>query len=217
MEEKSLPDVDYVSLAKNGLQLPENDFNLIRDALTQGAQEAKNFLNAGDDQWLVLIFSNDTPTLGYSQEKDVICFSINLLNQQILRQSQLQYKDQLILFIPDIFYVITKYLNWVKLLGRESTIHHYQRTGSSLLKVKFPEKLPDAFSSRLLQLSDVEVEARSIGDKIAQVQNEIPMWKEVDAYLSKNYPQYFNKSIEELSILPKPNLPISFEMEYYLV
>lgn len=209
--------MDYKTLSQNGLQLSEVDFNVILKSLTIGAEEAKTFLNVASDIWPKFNFSNHTTSLGFSAKADAICLSMTNLNQQAVRIAPLEYKDQLIVFMPDVFYIIVKYLYWLKLLGREATIHHYQKVGSPKLRVQFPEKLPVSFSHKLLLLSNVETEARAIADEIAKVHDENPTWKNVDAYLSQNYPQYYNKTIEELSVLPKPDLPISFEMEYYAV
>ena len=208
---------DYKSLTKNGLQLSENDYNLILDSLTNGAEEAKKYLGVTSDPWPKFNFSNDSLALGYSSRDDMICLSLSHLNQAVSRSSQLEFKDQLIMFIPDVFYIIVKYIYWLRLLGREATIHRYQKFGNPLLFKQFPDKLPASVSRKALILSDVEVEARKIIDAIILQKEENPIWENVDTYFSKNYPQYYNKSIEELAKLPKPEFPISFEMEYYAI
>lgn len=207
--------MDYNSLLKNGLRLSESDFNLIRDSLVSGALEAKKYLNAVDDSWPKFIFDNDVDVLGYSSQHDAISLSLSRLNQADRDSTKLEYKDQLLVFVPDIFYIIVKYTYWLKLLGIESTIHRYQKIGNPLLKKQFPEKLPLPPSPKKLLLSDVEIEARRITDEIIVQLGEIPIWKNFEAYLSKNYPQYYDKPIEDLIKLPKIILPISFEMEYY--
>jgi len=209
--------VDYGSLVKNGLQLPENDFNLIRDSLFKGCEEVKKYLGVENDPWPKFDFSNDIPVLGFYSKDDSICISVNNLNQQSSRSTPLEYKDQLIVFMPDVFYIITKYLYWLKLFGREATIHRYQKLGNPKLHVPFPESLPASFSAKLLLLSNIEVEARTISDAVAKEHEEVPIWENVNAYLSKNYADYYNKSLEDLAKLPKPHFPISFEMEYYTV
>ncbi len=209
--------IDYNELIKKGLRLSEADFKVILNSLITGAEEAKKFLNASDDLWPKFNFSNDIAALGFSSKADAICLSMSNLNEQAGHLTPLEYKDQLIVFMPDVFYIIIKYLYWLKLLGREATIHRYQKIGNAKLHVQFPDKLPASFSPKLLLLSNVEVEARIISDDIASEQGENPIWKNVDDYLSKNYPQYYNKPIEELAKLSKPDFPISFEMEYYAV
>lgn len=121
------------------------------------------------------------------------------------------------MFIPDVFYIVVKYIYWLKLLGREATIHRYQKVGNPLLQVAFPENLPATFSTKQLLLSRLEVEARRVTDEITQLQGETPIWRSVDNYFSQKFPQFYNKSIEELANLPKPNFPISYEMEYYSI
>jgi hypothetical protein len=217
MENQPAPTVDYNSLTKRGLQLSENDFNLIRDSLGTGAEEAKKYLNVATDVWPKFIFESGVQVLGYSSQHDAISLSLNLLNQAAARTTNIEYKDQLLCFMPDVFYIIVKYTYWLKLLGREATVHRYQKIGNPLLKKKFPEVIPASLSSRALLLSDVEVEARTITDAITIQLGEIPIWKNFDAYFSKNHAEYYNKPIDELEKLPKLTLPISFEMEYYTV
>lgn len=206
---------DYDSLVKNGLQLSESDFNLIHNSLAAGSQEAKKYLNISSESWPRFIFVSDIQVLGYASQHDAISLSLNHLNQEDLRKAPLEYKDQLLCFMPDVFYIIVKYTYWLKLLGREATIHRYQKIGNPLLKKQFPDKLPPSFSHKTLLLSDFEVEARRLTDAITEQLGENPIWKNFDAYLSKNYPHHYNKSIEELQKLPKITFPISFEMEYY--
>ncbi len=206
---------DYNYLIKKGLTLSGEDFSLIHDSLITGANEAKKYLNVSNDLWPKFNFSNDSPTLGYNSLDDTICLSLNHINQAASRSTPLKYKDQLIMFMPDKFYIIVKYISWLKLLGREATIHRYQKIGNPLLYMKFPETLPSTLSTKLLIFSDVEVEARTVNDKIAAMSGEKPIWIKVNAYFSENYPQYYNKSIMELAKFPKPDLPISFEMEFY--
>ncbi len=208
---------DYNSLKSKGLLLTEVDFSQIINSLIAGSHEAKKYLNVENESWPKFNFSNDISALGYSAEHDAICLSINYLNQLAGNLIPLQYKDQLVLFMPDTFYIIIKYLFWLKLLGRESTIHRYQKKEHQLLKARFPKDQSPSQTSKLMLLSDIEVEARDVSDKIALVHNEIYLWKNVDTYFSQNYPEHYNKSIEELIALPRPNFEATTEMEYYLI
>lgn len=215
MDIKEVKSFNFVELSKNGLQIPEESFNLIRDNLLKGVTLAKNWLNVQQDSWPKFNFSNDASALGYSSNDDAICISVNHLNQAFSNTAPLEYKDQLLLFIPDVFYLIVKYLYWLKLFGIESTIHRFQRSGNPKLHSQFPQSLPPAFSTRLLLFCSAEVEARTVVDTIVGEAGDNIIWKNVDKYFSANYPQYYNKSIEELSKLAKPEFKLSFEMEYY--
>lgn len=215
MDKKEINTIDFKSLSANGLLLPEESFKLILDQLTKGANEAKNFLNAQNEDWPKFNFSKDTHTLGYSVNDDAICVSINHLNQALARSTQLEFKDQLLMFIPDLFYIIVKYIYWLKLIGREATIHRYQKIGNPELHIPFPKSLPITFSPKLLLFSNLEVEARTMLDAVNQHNGENAIWKNVDVYLSQKYPQYYNKSIDELNGMQKPDFPMSFEMEFY--
>ena len=217
MENSDIQSTDYKVLINNGLRLAMNDFNLIRDSLVGGAQEAMKYLNVQNDTWPKFNFSNDIPSLGYSSATDAICLSINHLNQADTRSTTLEFKDQLLMFIPDVFYIIVKYTFWLKLLGIESTIHRYQKIGNPLLFTQFPLKLTQPYTSRQLLLSNFEVEARKITDEITLQLGENQIWKNVDDYFAKNYTEYYNKSIEEIAKLPKPTFPISYEMEFYTI
>lgn len=215
MENQALQTTDYNTLLSNGLKLSEADFKLILTLMTTGAEEAKTYLNVPADNWPRFNFSNETHTLGYSSSNDAICISINHINQAAARSTQLEFKDQLVMFIPDKFYLIEKYTYWLKLLGREATIHRYQKAGNPRLHIPFPAALPQGFSIKLLFLSNLEVEARKAVDEIAQNNKERPVWNNVDNYFSTNYPQYYNKTIDELTKMTKPDFPFSFEMEFY--
>ncbi len=217
MENKIVQNIDYNSLSAKGLRLSEHNFNLMLNFLVEGANEVKSYLGVVSDDWPKFNFANDINTMGYSRGHDAICLSINHLNQAVDRSDKIEFKDQLIMFIPDVFYMVVKYIYWLKLLGREATIHHYQTIGNPKLHVQFTGNTSPALSPKQLLFSCVEVEARGITDEITQQQGETPIWARVDAYFSQKFPQYYNKSIEELAKLPKPNYPVSYVMEYYTV
>ncbi len=214
VEEKSNNRFDFQLLTQAGLTISEDAFNLMKNNLLAGVEEAKLYLNAVEDEWPKFNFSNDAGALGYSGKDDAICISINHLNQAASRNTSLEYKDQLLLFVPDVFYLIVKYLHWLKLLGRESTIHRYQKHGNTKLNAKYPEALPGYLSNKLLLFSDFEVEARGAVDAIAEQSGEGPIWKNVDEYLEKTFAQYYRKNIDDLLKFPKPEFHMSFEMEF---
>jgi len=207
---------DYYNNLKNqGLSITTDNFNTICNLIIKGCNESMTFLESVDNDWPKFNFSNDSGTLGYSIKDDAICISLNHLNQVNSRSIQLEYKDQLIFFIPDMFYTIIKYTNWLELLGRESTIHRYQKKGNSKLNAKFPSGPIENISTRSLLLSDIEVEARKISDEISLQSGSNPVWRKIDEYLSGNFSDYYNKPIEEITKLPAPSLQASYEMEYY--
>ncbi len=208
---------DYKSLSETGLNLSEIEFNIILAEIQKGVLDVKNYLKILDDPNPQFSFLNNINTLGFSPVSDSINIRLDYLNLFAITQTPLEYKDQLVCFVPENFYVIVKYFTWLRLFGREETIHYYQYHDNPAVKVKFPDKFPEKFSPKSLLLSDLEVETRNIGDKIAIMNNEAPVWKNIDEYLSKNYPEYYNKPIEHLTTLPRPNLQISFEMENLLV
>lgn len=205
---------DYNSLVKNGLKLSESEFNLIHDSLVCGVREAQKYLNVPSDSWPKFIFDGNINVLGYSIQKDAVALPLSQINTS---PTPLEYKDQLLCFMPNVFYIIVKYVYWLKLFGREATIHRYQKIGTPLLKKQFPNKSPASIPRKTLLLSDIEVEARTIIDAISEQIGETPVWKNFDAFLSKNYPEHYSKSIEELEKLPQITLPLCFEMEYYVI
>lgn len=206
----------YQTLAATGLKLPEIEFNTILLEVEKGILEAKEHLKTTDTGPQVT-FSNDISAIGFSAEHDSINIRIDYLNLFASNHTPLDYKDQLVCFVPNKFYVIVKYLTWLRLFGREETIHYYQYHSNPHLKIKFPEKFPELFSPKSLLLSDLEIEARTIGDSIALANNDNPIWKNIDEYLAANFPEFYNKPIEHLATLPKPNLQMSFEMENILI
>ncbi len=212
-----LPDTsDYKALSARGLLLPETDFKVITAEIKKGVLDCKNYLKTAEAAGPEFTFSDNINALGFSVSTGSINLRIDYLNLFVSSASPLEYKDQLVCFVPDKFYVIVKYFNWLRLFGREETIHYYQHFGNPQLHVKFPEEFPENFSPKSLLLSDLEVEARKVGDTIALTNNESPVWKNIDEYFMSNFPDYYNKPIEELATLPKPNLQISFEMENIL-
>jgi hypothetical protein len=210
-----MEEAEYQSLTQKGLQMSQEDFRKIIDTISQGAKEAMEYLGVQDDMWPAFTISDSIPVLGYSGKDDVIGFSMRHLNHITSSQTQLMYKDQLVCYIPDTFYIIIKYLSWLKMLGRESTIHRYQKLGNPMLKAQFPEVFAPELSVKLLLMSDIEVEARTACDEIAGKLGDLQLWQNVNAYFLEQFPQYYNKKIEELILLPKPTLPISFEMESF--
>lgn len=214
VEEKSTNRFEFQGLTQAGLTVSEDTFNLMKNNLMAGVEEAKLYLNTVEEEWPRFNFSNDAGALGYSAKDDAICISINHLNQAASRSTSLEYKDQLLLFVPDVFYLIVKYLHWLKLLGREATIHRYQKLGNAKLNAKYPEIPPGYISNKLLIFSDFEVEARKAVDEIAAAGGESRVWENVDEYLEKNYSQYYRKSIDDLIKFPKPEFHMSFEMEF---
>ena len=205
--------LDYQSLSAKGLQLAENDFNIIFNAITQGIDDVKLYLNIRDDSGPKLQISATDSTMGFSKEYDVINVNMGYLNLISGNTTPLEYRDQLACFVPDKFYVIFKYLYWLRLFGREEAIHYYQKHGNPKLNVPFPDSFPESLSRKAFILSDLEVEARSTVDAIAELNRENVVWKNVDEYFSHNFSDYYNKPIDHLSTLPKPNIQISFEME----
>ncbi len=216
--DSQLPDsYNYKSLSENGLQLSESDFNKIMTSVTKGVNFARAYLETENDPSPKFLYSDISGVIGYSYKFDAINIRMDYLNLITHNTMALEYKDQLVCFVPDKFYMILKYLQWLTIFGIEETIHYYQKHGNSKLMVKFPEIFPEMLSPKSLLLSDLEAEARTTVDKILAANNENPIWENVDSYFSKNFPEYYNKPIEHLATLPKPNLAISFEMESLMI
>jgi hypothetical protein len=207
---------DYQALVENGLRLSEEEFKTIIGEVERGVSEARNYLKADDEDIPQITFLNDTGVMGFYTKSDSINIRPDYLNLVAHNETPLLYKDQLICFVPDKFYMVFKYLDWMRLFGIEETVHYYQRHGNPSLLVKFPESFPENMSPKSLLLSDLETEARNTVDKILDANNGQPVWKNLDKYFSDNYSDYYNKPIEELTDLPKSDLPISFEMENLL-
>jgi len=206
----------YQSLKDKGLKLSEEDFSTILDAVTQGAEDVKRYLGTTNDPWPKFLFSDSIDALGFSSLEDAINIHLTYLNHISENETPLKFRDQLACFVPDKFYVIFKYLYWLRLFGREETIHYYQKRGNPLLHAPFPNAFPKTLSAKTFLLSDVEVEARKTVDKVASLNNENIVWKPIDDYLSTNFSEYYNKPIEYLATQPKPNISISFEIENIL-
>jgi hypothetical protein len=204
---------DYALLHENGLLLSESDFASIVQEISKGVHDARKFLKTDADAGQKFVITDEIGAIGYSAKADAINIRMDYLNLVATNSTLIAYRDQLVCFVPDKFYMILKYLHWMRLFGIEETVHYYQRHGNSLLHAAFPENFPAELSPKSLLLSDIEVEARSMVDNILIAGGEQPIWKPVDAFLKSNYQQYYNKPLAEIAALPKPDLPISFEME----
>lgn len=203
----------YQSLIAKGLKIHELEFYAIYAQLQKGIIETKSYLKANTLDDPQLSFNNDTGRIGFNTQTNTINISLDYLSHMAASKTSLEYKDQLICFVPDKFCMVIKYLDWLRFFGIEQAIHFYQFHNNPSLKVSFPEKFPDKFSPKSLLLSNLEVEARKTVDMILIENQEKPIWHNLDTYLKTNFPEFYNKSITELSNLPKPNLQITFEME----
>lgn len=207
---------DYHSLVQKGLTLSQTDYTSMFSEIFLGVQEVLTYLGAINNEWPKFVFPDTITMIGYDTKEDAINLPIHYLNLVSKNPTELQFRDQLVCFMPDKFYVVLKYLYWLRLFGREETIHYYQRHGDVHFKAKFPESFPPGFSSKALLVSDLEIEARQTIDAIAQQHGEIPVWRNVDAYFAMNYKDYYGKTVEELAKMPRPEIPITFEMEFFL-
>ena len=203
----------YSELSEKNLKLSEIEFNAFVGEVKKGIIEAKNYLDADPNTNPEITFLNDTGIIGFNPQTDSINIRLDYLNLLSSSETPITYKDQLICFVPDKFYMVFKYLDWLRLFGMENAIHYYQFHHNPTLKVKFPENFPENFSPKTLLLSDLETEARETVDKILEAKNEPPVWKKLNEYFASNFPEHYNKPVAELINLPKPDLQISFEME----
>lgn len=210
-------DISFNLLKENGLKLSDHDFGVMIKSVMQGVNNARKYLQTETDPPPKFVFSDTISAIGYAHETDAINIRMDYLNLVAINTTKIEYRDQLVCFVPDKFYMILKYLSWMRLFGIEETIHYYQRHGNPKVHVSFPEKFPENLSPKSLLLSDLEVEARTTVDKINEANNENSIWQNVDEFFSKNYSDYYNKPIDHLAALPKPDLPISFEMENLLI
>jgi hypothetical protein len=180
----------------------------------RGAEEVKNYLGmAKDTAWPKYLFSDSVSVLGYSSQFDAINLPMRYLNMIAANTQALQFKDQMTFYIQDKFFVILKYVYWVQLFGRESTVHHYQKIGNPKLQTQFPSNYTSSLSLNALFMSNIEVEARKIVDELTVARGLKPVWKDVDEYFAQKFPEYYNKPLETLAALPKPDMPIEYEME----
>ncbi|HSW88024.1 MAG TPA: hypothetical protein VLG12_02575, partial [Candidatus Saccharimonadales bacterium] len=130
--------LDYQSLKNKGLKLAENDFNTVFSTIIQGHDDTKRYLNVENDPNPAFRISDEDVSMGFSKTQDAINIHLGYLNLLSKNTTPIEYRDQLTCFVPDKFYVIFKYLYWLRLFGRESTIHYYQKHGNPKLKIAFP-------------------------------------------------------------------------------
>jgi hypothetical protein len=136
-------------------------------------------------------------TIGYAPDQEAINIPVQYLNKIASVNNPLTDHQQMVYAI-DGKEVSIPYSHYLKLVGREETVHHFQKVGHPNLKVQYSVTNPAGLSQVDRLLCDVEVEARKVVDAISINLGEKPIWAELDTYLSQQFPDRYNKSVDYL-------------------
>ncbi len=185
-------------LHERGVDLEDIDIDFITDNIVTGAKEALRFLEQESADWPKVMFSSNQDTIGYTLDKEAINIPVPYLKEMKKIGKPLQEYLQTVYTLPGKEPLQIPYSQWLKLAGREETVHHFQKKGLPQLKVNYTKHDPSRLTEIDMLLCDIEVEARRIVDEICVALNETPLWKDFDDYLAKSYPSKYNQPIEVL-------------------
>ena len=173
----------YATLHERGVILEDEQIDLITSFIEAGAEDAKIHLGQDRDLWCNFISSETGRYPGYvPDEREAINLPINWLNQ--LANTDLLNDQVVVWSIPEVeLENIMSWSRWLRVMGREETIHHYQHTKLPGLIHEFsttasPEKTSTQAQTRW---QPYEIEARKLVDEISVAKGEPPVWRLFDA------------------------------------
>lgn len=184
----------WQQLHERGVVLADQEINFITDHIVAGANEALRYLEQASNGWPKVIFSDDMDTIGYALEQESINIPVPYLNK-MARVEQPFMEHQQIMYIIDGVPVLVPYAKYLKLAGREETIHHFQKKGHPRLHAHPSIISPASLSPIDRLLTDIEVEARKQVDEMSSQLGEQPLWAQLDAYLAVQYPNRYNQPL----------------------
>lgn len=194
-----IPEISqWQQLHDRGVTLKDKEIDFITSGIVDGSKEALDFLGQPHNEWPKVIFSDDMDTIGYVPKQQVINIPVPYLNKMAAVEDSLTNHQQMVYTIgrKEVSIPCSQYL---KLVGREETVHHFQEVGHPNLKVQYSTTSPAGLSQVDRLLCDIEVEARKTVDAISVKLGEQPIWAELDTYLSEQYPDRYNKPVDHLT------------------
>ena len=193
-----IPEVSqWKRLHDHGVILKDTEIDFITNGIVDGSNEALKFLGQSDYEWPKIIFSDDMDTIGYVPRQQVINIPVQYLNKMAAVKNPFSDHQQIVYTIAGKEISIP-YSQYLKLAGREETVHHFQEVGHPSLKAKYSAISPAELSQVDRLLCDIEVEARKTVDAISIKLGEQPIWANFDTYLSQQYPDRYNKPVDHL-------------------
>lgn len=167
--------------------------------LKLGSKDALKFLKREKDQWPRFNTSENFYRIVYDVGQQAIDIPIPYLNDLTTDSTPLSQRTQRLFTVPAAsLRKSVPYEYWLRLAGREETIHHYQNIGHPMLMAQYNLIHTEgtgriSYNDRFL--CDIEVEARNFVDRICLKNSEEAVWKPIDDYLQRTRPEVYNKPI----------------------
>lgn len=189
----------YRVLHERGVELDDESIDFIVATISEGFTDTCSFLGRSDGE-LHFICSDNLRNIGYVPN-ETGPVNIPLAFFKDLEQHGTKVDPELPFTIATISgkpYQIGL-RHYLISAGREEAVHYFQHRGDTHLRAEIDS---DGFVEQLSPLDrlscDVEVEARSVVDKIARTKGEPLVWERVDAELRRLFPDKYGKSVNEL-------------------
>ncbi len=186
----------YQVLHERGVKLDDEKIDFIVELMTMGIKDVYDYLEIDEkERTLGFISSENLDRIGYALDQKAINIPIAYLNSLAEANKQLEHISVALKFIQESSEEIP-FAAWLRNAGREETVHYFQHLGNLKLHASVPDGEKYMHASELERvLCDYEAEARAVVDKIAEQLGENPIWKELDDFLKKNYPERYNKPL----------------------
>lgn len=174
-------------LHERGLDLEDRDIDFIIEHIVAGTRDTLDYFEIKNSDWPKVIFSDNLDTPGYIPDQDALNIPLPYLKRVGKLGVALSGHQQMVYQLPNSEPLNIPYSHWLRLVGREETVHHLQKTGLSQLNARYPQQDPSSLSQLDRLMCDIEVEARNIVDKISVKLREKPTWQGLDDHLQKAY------------------------------
>jgi hypothetical protein len=190
------PTSHWQGLHERGLNLKDEKIDFVTNHFCLGIQDVYTYLNIDvRDRNLGILFADDVKKIGYVEDLRKANIPFPFLKE--LEQFVDPINEITITVWTDGLDTFKVWLStYLRNAGREEAIHHYQTKGHPLLNASLPSIIKYKNATEIGRLlCDLEVEARTITDQIAILNNEAPMWKILNEKLEKRYPDRYNKPL----------------------
>lgn len=191
----------YATLHEQGVKIKDELIDFIVDTISLGVQDTKTYFNRNEE--LNLITSDNQQNVGYVKGQNAVAIPISFYREFEGLTPPYDFDS------PD--YIIGRLVglpeqislrSYLRNIGREETVHFFQDIGDVHLKSSLTDSV-NYLSPIDRYICDAEVEARSVVDEIAKVNDETPIWENIDKSLKENYPDKYGKTIDVLLELSK--------------
>lgn len=191
----------YENIHKAGVVLDDDSLSFIAETLLRGMAFTEIFFNIYGDRELSLECSKKGKGIGYNRDSKAISIPTPYLNIIAgLNLSAEELKNYDTRMDLEACLIPMSYPEYFFCVGIEETIHYLQDIGHPAMKARLPstEEAEDRFRklSKIDKiLSEPEVEARTLTDKILEANGESPIYAKYDEILKQKFPDKYNKPI----------------------